>query len=61
MILIVEGEDVIGIAGLDIGYEGLTITDGERDAVISADGSKLAILSNADANFVANPDNFTFA
>ena len=56
-----SGEDVIGIAGLGIGYDDLSITDGDEGVVIAAEGSELAILGNADAHFVANPDNFAFA
>ena len=56
-----SSEDVIGIAGLDIGYDDLSITDGDGGAIIAVSGSELAILSNADADFIANPDNFVFA
>lgn len=55
-----SGEDVIGIAGLGIGYDDLTITDGDGSAIIAVDGSELAILSNANADFIANPENFVF-
>ncbi len=56
-----SGEDVIGIAGLGIGYDDLSITDGDGGAIIAVNGSELAILSNAHADFIANPDNFVFA
>ena len=56
-----SGEDVIGIGGLGIGFEDLTFTDSEGGAVISVDGSDLAILSNANADFIANEENFVFA
>ena len=55
------GEDVIGIAGLGIGYEDLTFSDSDGGAIIAANGSELAVLSNAHADFIANSDNFVFA
>ena len=55
-----SGEDVIGIAGLGIGFEDLSFSDTEGGAIISANGSDLAILSNANADFVAKVENFVF-
>ena len=55
------GEDVIGIAGLGIGYGDLSITQGDGGAVISANGIDLAIISNVSAESLANETNFAFA
>ena len=55
-----SGEDVIGIAGSNINYDDLNITDGDGGAIIAVSGSDLAVLSNADADSVANADNFAF-
>ena len=55
-----SGEDVIGIAGLGIGYDDLSITDGDSGAVIAARGQDLAIVTNASADFVANEEHFVF-
>ncbi len=56
-----SGEDVIGIAGLGIGYDDLSITQTDAGALISANGHGLAIVSNTPADFLANEDNFAFA
>ena len=55
-----SGEDVIGIAGLGIGYDDLSIADGDAGAIIAVDGSELAIISNAPASFIASPEHFVF-
>ncbi|NEO76481.1 hypothetical protein [Moorena sp. SIO4G3] len=55
-----SGEDVIGIAGLGIGFDDITITDGDLGAVISANGSDLAIVTHLSADVVANQDYFVF-
>ena len=55
-----SGEDVFGIAGLGIGYGDLSFRDSEEGAVISANGSDLAIVGNANADFVANKEHFVF-
>ena len=55
------GEDVIGIAGLGIGFGDLSITQGDAGAVISANGNDLAIISNVSAESLANETNFAFA
>ncbi|MDJ0590522.1 MAG: hypothetical protein QNJ72_11080 [Pleurocapsa sp. MO_226.B13] len=54
------GEDVIGIAGLGIGFDDLSFSDSDDGAVVSANGSDLAILSNANADFIADEANFVF-
>ena len=57
-----SGEDVIGIAGLGIGYEDLNITQTDAGALISADGNDLAIVTNTPDGFLANnEDHFVFA
>ncbi|NJR47054.1 MAG: alkaline phosphatase [Hyellaceae cyanobacterium CSU_1_1] len=54
-----SGVDVIGIAGLGIGFEELSITDNNGDALISSSNSDLAILQGVDATSL-NADNFVF-
>ncbi|MGD1917695.1 MAG: calcium-binding protein [Pleurocapsa sp.] len=53
------GEDVIGLAGLGNGFEDVSITTTEGDALISAYGSDLAILQGIEAD-ILTADNFTF-
>ncbi|MEM9509508.1 MAG: hypothetical protein AAGA16_17800, partial [Cyanobacteria bacterium P01_E01_bin.35] len=55
-----SGEDVIGIAGLGIGFEDVSITNLEGDALVAATGSDLAILQGIDATSLTGGD-FTFA
>ncbi|MEM6612451.1 MAG: alkaline phosphatase, partial [Cyanobacteria bacterium P01_C01_bin.72] len=55
-----SGEDVLGIAGLGIGFDDVSITDLEGDALIAASGSELAILSGVDATSLTDSD-FAFA
>jgi hypothetical protein len=50
------GEDVIGVAGLGIGYSDLSITAVEGDALISANDSDLAILSGVAAESLSESD-----
>ena len=54
-----SGVDVIGIAGLGIGFEELSIFDNEGNALISNDDNDLAILQGVDAASL-NADNFVF-
>ena len=54
------GEDVIGLAGLDIGFADVTITDSSGDALIIANDSELAILQGVDASILGESD-FAFA
>lgn len=54
------GEDVIGIAGLAIGFEDVSITAIEGDALIASSGSDLAILQGVAANSLS-ADDFAFA
>ena len=56
-----EGEDVIGVAGLGIGYSDLDITQTDAGALISADGNDLAIIANVSADSLANESYFAFA
>ena len=56
-----SGEDVIGIAGLGVGYDDLSITQTDAGALISVDGNDLAIVSNTPADFLANEEHFAFA
>ncbi len=55
-----SGEDVFGIAGLGIGYDDLSITQGDTGAIIATDGNDLAIVTNAPADFIANEEHFVF-
>ncbi|MEM8831530.1 MAG: choice-of-anchor I family protein [Cyanobacteria bacterium P01_G01_bin.19] len=56
-----SSEDVIGIAGLGIGYDDLIITQTDAGALISVDGNDLAIVSNTPDGFLSNPEHFVFA
>ena len=56
-----SGEDVIGVAGLSIGFGDLAITEDERGTLISANNSELAILTGVSAEVVADEANFAFA
>ena len=53
-------EDVIGIAGLAIGFSDVTITQVESDALITANDSDLAILQGVAADSLS-ADDFAFA
>ncbi|MBE9216534.1 pre-peptidase C-terminal domain-containing protein [Plectonema cf. radiosum LEGE 06105] len=53
------GEDVLGIAGLGIGFDDLSITQQEDNTLIAANGSDLAILQGIGAASL-NADNFAF-
>lgn len=53
-------EDVIGIAGLGIGYEDISITSQGNDALISVNNSDLGIIQNVDVNSLSESD-FAFA
>ena len=53
-------EDAIGIAGLGIGFDDLSISELEGNSLISAHGSELAILQGVDFNGLS-ADNFAFA
>jgi glycerophosphoryl diester phosphodiesterase len=55
-----SGIDVLGLAGLDIAFENLSITDSNGDALISSSNNDLAILQGVDATSL-NADNFVFA
>ena len=53
------GEDVIGIAGLEIGFEDVTLTQNGHNALIAANGNDLAVLE--DINIAdLNGGDFTF-
>lgn len=54
-----SGEDVIGIAGLGIGFADVSITAVEGDALIAAAGSELAILEGVAAESLT-ADDFAF-
>ena len=53
-----SGEDVIGIAGLGISFDDLSISQQGDDALITASGSDLAILQGIEANTLV-ADDFT--
>ncbi len=55
-----SGEDVLGIAGLGIGFDDLSITQQEDNSLIAANGSDLAILQGIGADSLIT-DNFAFA
>ena len=52
------GEDVIGIAGLGIGFNDLTFTDSDLGAVVSFDGNDLAVFNNTNADLINNEEFF---
>ncbi|MEM7717405.1 MAG: calcium-binding protein, partial [Cyanobacteria bacterium P01_A01_bin.68] len=54
-----SGEDVLGIAGLGIGFDDLSITQQEDNTLIAANGSDLAILQGIGADSLI-ADNFAF-
>ena len=56
-----SGEDVIGVAGLGIGFDDLDITQTDTGALISTDGNDLAIVTNTPDGFLSNPEHFVFA
>jgi hypothetical protein len=51
--------DVLGVAGLGIGFDNLTISQDGDNSLINANGRDLAILLGTDANSLS-PDNFVF-
>ena len=54
-----SGEDVLGIAGLGIGFEELSITQQENNTMIAANGADLAVLKGIEADSLS-ADNFAF-
>ncbi|MFM2313262.1 MAG: hypothetical protein RLZZ04_2538 [Cyanobacteriota bacterium] len=54
-----SGIDVLGLAGLDVGFEKLSITDSNGDTLIANGEKDLAILQGVDATSL-NADNFVF-
>lgn len=57
----VVGDDIIGIRGIGASFADLAFADSNAGAVISLNGSELAVLTNRTADFVASENNFTFA
>ena len=55
-----SGEDVIGIAGLGIGFDEVSLVQQDSNTLISAGGEDLATLMGISANDL-NADNFAFA
>ena len=55
-----SGEDVIGVAGLSIGFGDLAITEDERGTLISSNDSELAILTDVSVDVIADKANFAF-
>ena len=52
-------EDVLGIAGLDIGFEDLSITQDGDNALIGVDSQDLALLEGLDSSTIS-ADQFVF-
>ncbi|MEL7406171.1 MAG: hypothetical protein AAFN00_04310 [Cyanobacteria bacterium J06558_2] len=50
------GEDVIGIAGLGIGFADVGLTQEEADVLVSVDSSNLALLQNVDVAALSEAD-----
>lgn len=55
-----SGIDVIGIAGLGIGFDDLSLSDRDGNVLISTPGGDLAILENIDSGSLT-ADDFVFA
>jgi glycerophosphoryl diester phosphodiesterase len=55
-----SGVDVLGLAGLGVAFEELSITDSNGDALIANGDQYLAVLQGVDATSL-NADNFVFA
>ncbi|BAY81663.1 hypothetical protein NIES267_11400 [Calothrix parasitica NIES-267] len=55
----ISGEDVLGIAGLGIGFEDVSITQQGDNALIAASGTDLAILTDVAADSLTG-ENFAF-
>ncbi len=53
------GEDIIGINGLDISFEDLTLTQSGSDTILGLSGQDFASLSQIDATTL-NAEDFTF-
>lgn len=53
------GEDIIGIAGLGIGFDDVNLVQQEDNTLISVDGEELATLMGVNANNLST-DNFAF-
>ena len=53
------GEDVIGLAGLGIGFEDVTLTQQDSDALIGTDGNNLALLVDVSIADISS-DDFAF-
>ena len=54
------GEDVLGVAGFEAGFEDLEISDQDGSAAIAFDGNDLAYLDGIEANSLTDAD-FAFA
>ena len=54
------GIDVLGIAGLGIGFDSLNITQDGDNTLVSFESKNLAILLNTDAS-ILSADHFVFA
>ena len=52
-------EDVIGLAGLGIGFADITLTQQENDVSIGTDGNNLALLENVNSTDLS-ADDFAF-
>lgn len=55
-----NSDDVIGVAGLGIGYDDLSLTQQKDNTLISAGDNELAILIGVDSDSL-NADNFAFS
>ena len=55
-----SGIDVIGVAGLGIGFDDLNLSDRDGNTLISIEEDDLAILEGVDANSLT-ADDFVFA
>ena len=56
----VVGDDLLVIQGVGASFADLNFRDSSDGAIISLDGNELVVLTNRNANFIANEDNFDF-
>ena len=54
-------EDILGIAGLNIGFDDLNFNQNGLDTIIKIGETDLAVLINTNITEINNSDNFTFA
>ena len=56
----VVDDDLLVIQGMGVNFADLSFRDSSDGAIISLNGNDLAVLTNQNANFITNGDNFDF-